>query len=206
MTSARFLALGDSYTIGEGVDAAERWPLQLARRLRARGAAIDDPQVIATTGWTTDELSVAMDGASFSAPYALVTLLIGVNNQYRGRDIENYRGEFSSLLERALTLAGGRSDRVIVVSIPDWGVTRFAREQARDASRVAAEIDGYNEAARTIAAERRIAFVDVTAISREAGDAEVMLVGDGLHPSAAQYALWTEAVLPEAARALASSR
>ena len=206
MTSARFLALGDSYTIGEGVDAAERWPLQLARRLRARGAAIDDPQIIATTGWTTDELSVAMDGASFSAPYALVTLLIGVNNQYRGRDIENYRGEFSSLLERALTLAGGRSDRVIVVSIPDWGVTRFAREQARDASRVAAEIDGYNEAARTIAAERRIAFVDVTAISREAGDAEVMLVGDGLHPSAAQYALWTEAVLPEAARALASSR
>jgi len=206
MTSARFLALGDSYTIGEGVDAAERWPLQLARRLRARGAAIDDPQVIATTGWTTDELSAAMDGASFSAPYALVTLLIGVNNQYRGRDIENYRGEFSSLLARALALAGGLSDRVIVVSIPDWGVTRFAREQACDASRVAAEIDGYNEAARTIAAERRIAFVDVTAISREAGDAEAMLVGDGLHPSAAQYALWTEAILPEAARALASSR
>jgi lysophospholipase L1-like esterase len=196
----RFLALGDSYTI---VDADERWPAQLARRLHARGVAIGEPRIIAQTGWTTDELAAAMDAAGFSPPYALVSLLIGVNNQYRGRDIANYRAEFSSLLERAVALAGGRADRVIVVSIPDWGMTRFARDQARDAGKVGAEIDTFNAAARAIAGARDVAFIDVTGISRDAGDADAMLIGDGLHPSAAQYALWTQAILEPATRALA---
>jgi lysophospholipase L1-like esterase len=200
--SSRFLALGDSYTIGEGLQPNQRWPAQLVRRLRSRDVELDEPEIIATTGWTTDELSAAMDAATFTPPYALVSLLIGVNNQYRGRDLENYRDEFSALLARAITLAGGYAARVIVVSIPDWGVTRFARSKNRDADLIAGEIDRFNAAARTIAAQHSVAYVDVTAASREAADGDAMLVGDGLHPSAAQYAEWTDAILPVAMRAL----
>ncbi len=207
----RFLALGDSYTIGEGVDATGRWPVQLARRLRAEGIAIADPQIVATTGWTTDELSAAMDKASFSPPagigaYALVTLLIGVNNQYRGRDVANYRKEFSVLLSRAIALAGEHAEHVIVVSIPDWGVTGFARRQGRDPHRIGIEIDAFNATAREIAHDRGSAFVDVTGLSRYAGNDDDMLVADRLHPSAAQYATWTEAVLVAARQALAPVR
>ncbi|HJT99511.1 MAG TPA: SGNH/GDSL hydrolase family protein [Rhodanobacteraceae bacterium] len=199
----RFLALGDSYTIGEGVDAEGRWPAQLARHLRADGIAIGDPDIVATTGWTTDELSAAMDAHTFAPPYALVTLLIGVNNQYRGRSLANYREEFAALVARAIALAGERADHVVVVSIPDWGVTGFARDHGRDAHRVAIEIDAFNETAREIARDRGVAFVDVTPLSRTAGDDPAMLVADRLHPSAAQYALWTDAVLVAARHALA---
>jgi lysophospholipase L1-like esterase len=202
----RFLALGDSYTIGEGVAPDQRWPMQLTQRLRAEGVAIADPEIVATTGWTTDELSAAMDAKSFSPPYALVTLLIGVNNQYRGRSVANYREEFSALLARALALAGERADRVVVVSIPDWGVTGFARANGRVAHRVAIEIDAFNATAREIARDRGIAFVDVTAISRTAGDHDDMLVADRLHPSAAQYALWTDAILVAVRQGLMPTR
>jgi len=201
--SSRFLALGDSYTIGEGVAEEGRWPMQLARKLRADGIVIDDPLIVATTGWTTDELSAAMDLATFEPPYALVTLLIGVNNQYRGRELANYRDEFAALLARAIALAGARSDRVVVVSIPDWGVTRFARESGRDTKEIAAAIDAFNMAARAISIANDVAFVDVTAASRQAGDGETMLTDDGLHPSALQYERWTERILPGAKRALA---
>jgi lysophospholipase L1-like esterase len=200
--SARFIALGDSYTIGEGVAPDERWPAQLARRLRAHGVAIGEPEVIATTGWTTDELAGAMDGHAFVPPYALVTLLIGVNNQYRGRPLANYRDEFSALLARAIELAGACAQRVVVVSIPDWGVTRFAQEQGRDAHEIAAAIDAFNTAACAITIAHGAAFVDVTALSREAGDAPAMVVADGLHPSAAHYAEWTDRILPAALLAL----
>jgi lysophospholipase L1-like esterase len=206
MTSAhaadRFLALGDSYTIGEGVAPDQRWPMQLAERLRADAIALDDPEIVATTGWTTDELSAAMDAKSFSPPYALVTLLIGVNNQYRGRSLANYRKEFSALLARALALAGERANRVVVVSIPDWGITGFARANGRDAHRVGIEIDAFNATAREIARDRGIAFVDVTSLSRTAGDHDDMLVADRLHPSAAQYALWTDAIFAAARQVL----
>ena len=200
--SSRFLALGDSYTIGEGVQPNQRWPAQLVRRLRSRGVELDEPEIIATTGWTTDELSAAMDAATLAPPYALVSLLIGVNNQYRGRDLENYRDEFSALLARAIALAGGQTARVIVVSIPDWGVTRFARSKNRDADLIAGEIDRFNAAANRIAAQHDVAYVDVTVASREAADGDAMLVADGLHPSAAQYAEWTDAIVPVAMRAL----
>jgi lysophospholipase L1-like esterase len=199
---ARFLALGDSYTIGEGVASEERWPAQLARRLRAHGIAIGEPEIIATTGWTTDELAAAMDEHVFTPPYALVTLLIGVNNQYRGRPLDNYRDEFSALLTRAIALAGGNPEQVVTVSIPDWGVTRYAVEQDRDAAVVARDIDAFNTAARRIAADREVAFVDVTPASREAGAAPAMLVDDGLHPSAAQYAEWTDRIVAHARMAL----
>ena len=199
----RFLALGDSYTIGEGVAADGRWPVQLARRLRDDGVAIGDPEIVATTGWTTDELSTAMDAKKFSPPYALVTLLIGVNNQYRGRSLGNYREEFSKLLARAIALAGERTARVIVVSIPDWGVTGFARAQRRDPHRIAIEIDAFNDTAREIARDRGVAFVDVTAISHAAADDDDMLVADRLHPSAAQYARWSDPIFAAARHALA---
>jgi lysophospholipase L1-like esterase len=201
MNPATFLALGDSSTIGEGVDAAERWPAQLARRLGALGIAVAEPLVVARTGWTTDELSAAMDATAFAPPYDLVTLLIGVNNQYRGRTLDNYRDEFAALLARACGLSRTAARGVVVVSIPDWGVTHFARD--RDAPAIALAIDAFNRTARDIAAAAGVAFVDVTAASRAAGDAEAMLVGDGLHPSAAQYALWTDEILPVAQHALA---
>ena len=196
-----FLALGDSYTIGEGVAPAERWPVQLVARLREEGIEIADPHAIATTGWTTDELSEAMDAVAFAPPYDLVTLLVGVNNQYRGRAIEEYRAQFHALLERAIKLAGGNAGHVVVVSIPDWGVTPFAAREGRDAARSAREIDAFNAAACAEAKGARAHWVDVTTISR-APEVRGELVGDGLHPSGEQYARWVEAILPVARTAL----
>ncbi|UGB45881.1 SGNH/GDSL hydrolase family protein [Frateuria edaphi] len=194
-----YLALGDSYTIGEAVPATGRWPVQLVHQLRARGVAIDDPQIIAVTGWTTDELSAAMDAATFTPPYDLVTLLIGVNNQYRGRAAGEYRSQFSGLLRRAIALAGGRAAHVVVVSIPDWGVTRFAREQDRDPAQIARALDVYNAIARDEAGRAGTRWVDITPISRRHPD---LVADDGLHPGAAQYTLWTDAILPAAAAAV----
>jgi lysophospholipase L1-like esterase len=196
----RYLALGDSYSIGEGVAAEGRWPAQLAGTLRAQGIPLADPEILATTGWTTDELSAAMDGHAFTPPYDLVSLLIGVNNQYRGRDLEDFRAEFRALLERAVALAGRRPERVLVVSIPDWGVTRFAARSGRDLEQVARELDAFNAVKREEADAQGVAFVDITGISRVAGDDAAMLAEDGLHPSAAQYARWTAAIAPVAKR------
>lgn len=196
--SYTYLALGDSYTIGEGVEESGRWPLCLAAALRAEGIALDDPRIIATTGWTTDELACAMDAAEPLGEWDFVSLLIGVNNQYRGRDVDDYVGGFATLLQRAIALAGGRADRVLALSIPDWGVTPFARDSGRGLAQIAAELDAYNEAAREICASLGVAFVDITGISRDGGDAPDMLVADGLHPSAAMYARWAQAVLPVA--------
>lgn len=196
--AVRYLALGDSYTIGEGVAAAERWPVQLAALLRAEGTDVAAPQIIARTGWTTDELDTGIDTADPQGPFELVTLLIGVNNQYRGRSVAEYRTQFRALLERAIGFAGGEAARVVIVSIPDWGVTPFAA--GRDRARIAQEIDAFNAVAQEEAQAAGAAFVDVTAISRATPDA---VVGDGLHPSGAQYGAWAQAVLPAARAALA---
>jgi lysophospholipase L1-like esterase len=200
----RYLALGDSYTIGEGVAEDSRWPVQLVRALRSEGVALDDPDIIATTGWTTDELATAIDAAQPTDDYDLVSLLIGVNNQYRGRSVDEYRHEFSALLERAIAFAGDRSDRVLVLGIPDWGVTRFGHASGRDLAVITDELDAYNDAARDICALRGVAFVDITPVSRDRGAAPDMLAEDGLHPSAAMYARWTQLALPVARRLLAS--
>jgi lysophospholipase L1-like esterase len=194
-----YLALGDSYTIGEAVAADERWPALLVRQLRADGLAIDEPQIIAVTGWTTDELSQGMDQAALRPPYALVSLQIGVNNQYRGRPADEYRTQFAALLARATALAGGRAARVVVVSIPDWGVTRFAGEQGRDRSVIAAELDVYNAIARHESARAGAGFVDITGISRAHPQ---LVAADGLHPAADQYRRWLAAIAPVAADAL----
>ena len=201
--ASRWLALGDSYTIGEGVAPEERWPVQLAARLRAQGIDLAEPQIIATTGWTTDELAAAMDAASFAPPYALVTLLIGVNNQYRGRTLDEYRDEFRALLQRAVALAGNVAAHVIALSIPDWGVTPFATRAGRDPAAIARAIDAFNALAREEVEAAGARWVDITGISRDPA-ARDELVADGLHPSGAQYSRWVGAILPVATVALHS--
>lgn len=199
-----YLALGDSYTIGEGIASADRWPVRLTLALREEGIPLEFPRTLATTGWTTDELSTAMDLATPPlGRYDFVSLLIGVNDQYRGRSAVDYRGEFQELLRRAIRLAGDTPSRVLVLSIPDWGVTPFATQQGREAATVAAEIDEYNAIAAGLCDGHGAAFVDITGISRERGADESMRVDDGLHPSAAMYALWVEQALPVARRLLA---
>jgi len=194
---ARQLALGDSYTVGEGVAADASWPAQLRRRLGDEGIAIAPPRIVAVTGWTTDELAAGMDAAALMPAWELVTLQIGVNDQYRGRPVDACRQAFADLLARAVALAGGDAARVVVVSIPDWGVTRFAA--GRDRARIAAELDGYNALAAELAARAGVAFVDITGISRAH---PALVTDDGLHPDAAQYALWAAAIAPAARAAL----
>ena len=205
--AARYLALGDSYTIGEGIAPEGRWPAQLVAQLRASGLAIDDPRIIATTGWTTDELSAALDATEpLSADWDMVSLLIGVNNQYRGRDADDYAREFAALLERAIGYAGGRERRVFVLAIPDWGVTPFAIEADRDRAAIARELDAYNAIAADVCARRGVTFVDIAPVSRARGAEAAMLADDGLHPSAALYAEWAQLALPTARDALAERR
>lgn len=201
-TPLRYLALGDSYTIGEGVAVAQRWPVQLVEGLRAYGWNVAPPQIIATTGWTTDELQAGIDTAAPQGPFDLVSLLIGVNNQYRGRSLDEYRSQFDALLQRAIGFAGGRAAHVFVLSIPDWGLTPFAHAQGADAALIAEQIDAFNSVASDLCAKRAVRFVDITATSRDGGDAADMLVDDGLHPSAAMYARWTTLALPAARDAL----
>lgn len=196
----RFLALGDSYTIGEAVAEAERWPLQLAALLRASGVQMAEPQIIAKTGWTTDELSAAIDRAAPRGPFELVSLLIGVNNQYRGRTAENYRPEFVALLERAINFAGGQPGRVLVLSIPDWGVTPFASLDRR--AGIGPEIDAFNAVSREETERVGARYVDVTPTSRRAPAEPNLIASDGLHPSSAMYAEWAELAFPEACKAL----
>lgn len=193
-TSLRYLALGDSYTIGEAVGEGERWPVRLAAALRAGGRDVADPEIIARTGWTTDELDAAISERDPKGPYDLVSLLIGVNNQYRGRSAEEYREQFGALLERAVGFAGGRAERVFVVSIPDWGVTPFA--EGRNRTEIGREIDAFNAIARERCRERGVRFVDITPGSRKAANDPALVAPDGLHPSGAMYAEWTEAALP----------
>lgn len=199
---ARFLALGDSYTIGESVDPGERWPVQLAGMLRKRGIAVAEPEIVATTGWSTDELAAAVAEHKPHGPFELVSLLIGVNNQYRGRPLEEYRQQFRGLLDQAIAFAGHEPGRVLVLSIPDWGVTPFA--EGRDREQIAREIDAFNRVNREAAAGSGARYVNVTRVSRMAASDPGLVAGDGLHPSGQMYSAWAELVLPEALAALES--
>lgn len=187
-----YLALGDSYTIGEAVSESQRWPVQLAARL---GWAA--PTIVAQTGWTTDELSLAIDAAGLASTYDRVSLLIGVNNQYRGRTVANYAAEFRVLLDRAVALAGGDVKRVFVVSIPDWGVTAFAARygRGRGRGRIGREIDAFNAAARTVCESVGVRFIDITPTSRDRGGDADMLANDGLHPASAMYTRWVDDIV-----------
>ena len=203
---SRYLALGDSYTIGQSVDASERWPVQLVERLREHGLVMSEPEIVARTGWTTSELAAGIARADPSGPFELVTLMIGVNNQFRGLGIEQYRLEFSALLRLSIRFAGGVPSQVIVVSTPDWGVAPFAR--AFDRVQIARDIDRFNVVAQEETAGVGAVFVDVTEVSRSAGNQPNMLAFDGLHPSGDMYSLWVDLIFPAAreiaARAAAS--
>ena len=200
----RYLALGDSYTIGEGVGAEDRWPVRLAAALRSSGIPIDEPRIIARTGWTTGELLEAMANTSprLPADHDLVTLLIGVNDQYRGHGVDTYRSAFETLLARAVELGADDCRRVVVVSIPDWSVTPFARSDPRGRPAIAAEIDTFNTVAQRLAIAAGAAFVHVTADSRRAARDASLLAPDGLHPSASMYESWMQLIFPAARHAL----
>lgn len=193
-----FLALGDSYTIGESVPESDRWPVQLVAMLGQEQIDVADPIIIARTGWTTDELSGAIEAAKIKAKeFDLVSLLIGVNNQYRGRSSDEYRTQLRALLTRSIILARGNKKHVIVLSIPDWGVTPFA--EGRDRAQVGREIDLFNQIAREETERAGARYVDVTPLSREF---KSEVAADGLHPSAGMYKRWAAAALSDARAAL----
>lgn len=193
MPTVRYLALGDSYTIGESVPEGDRWPNQLARMLESEGIP-SEVKIIARTGWTTDELWQGIQAGEIDPPYDLVSLLIGVNNQYRGYDVQDYREQFVFLLKQATEYAGGDPNRVIVLSIPDWGVTPFAA--GRDREQIAREIDMFNTVNQEESQKAGVHYVDITPISRDAAEDTTLIAADGLHPSGKMYALWAEKVLP----------
>lgn len=189
----RYLALGDSYTIGESVEEAERFPNQLASLLANEGVTVD-VKIIARTGWTTDELWRGIQAEAVEPPYDMVSLLIGVNNQYRGRGLEEYREGFIFLLNKAIEYAGGDVKRVVVFSIPDWGVTPFA--YGRDTTQIANEIDAFNKVNLEESTKAGVHYVDVTPSSRLALNDKTLIASDGLHPSGKMYAEWAQSALP----------
>lgn len=190
-----YLALGDSYTIGEMVAAKDNFPNQVVALMRGTHD-FASPRIIAKTGWTTDELEEGIVFENSITPlqpsYDFVSLLIGVNNQYRGRSTVNYKQEFEELLKKAIRFAGNRKERVIVLSIPDWGVTPFA--EGRDRDRIASEIDAYNLINKEISLQYQVTYLDITTWTREATHDPNLLTTDGLHPSGREYQRWAERV------------
>jgi lysophospholipase L1-like esterase len=187
-----YLALGDSYTIGEKVPVRENFPNQVYHILATKGISIQAPQIIAKTGWTTDELQDAIKKENIQSQYDFVSLLIGVNNQYRGRSAEEYATEFESLLRQAIQFAGNDPSRVMVLSIPDWGVTPYAF--GRDREQIAREIDAYNAINKKLSARLGAHYIDITPGTREASTDPALIAEDGLHPSGKEYARWAARV------------
>jgi lysophospholipase L1-like esterase len=192
----RYLALGDSYTIGQSVDVADRWPIQLAARLTDTRLAVDSTRIIATTGWTTANLINAIDNAALEPEYDMVSLLIGVNNQYQGRNIDEYRTQFEQLLQTSIALARGDKSHVFVVSIPDYGFTPFGQNNQASISQA---IDQFNAVNREITEAYGVAYYDITPISREGLERPEMVASDGLHPSGVQYGEWVESFYQQVA-------
>jgi len=187
-----FLALGDSYTIGEAVPENDRWPVQLVEKLKVAGISVADPEIIAITGWTSDELQKGIAEADITKTYKLVSLLIGVNNQYRGYDLEVYKKEFTELLDQAIAFANEKPEDVFVISIPDYGVTPFALEHNLNPKKIAIELDRYNLEAQKIAQSKGVAFFDITEWSKKAKADPSLVTSDGLHPSGKMYANWVD--------------
>ncbi len=199
--SYTYLALGDSYTIGEQVMISESFPYQTVQLLRQAtpgsqsqtqgvGLPFAAPEIIAKTGWTSDELDTAIQQTIFLKQYDIVSLLIGVNNQYRGRSVEEFKNGFTALLEKAMDFAGGSHHRVFVLSIPDWGITPFAGD--RDIQKIAGEIDAYNEVCKSVSADFNCTYIDNTLSQRIDGRKPEFLAPDGLHPSRLEYAKWAK--------------
>jgi lysophospholipase L1-like esterase len=188
-----YLALGDSYTIGESVLEKDRFPVILVNELKAKGFHYVQPKIIAKTGWTTDELEAAIAKEHITKKFDLVTLLIGVNNQYRGRSVEEFRVQFINLLETALGFANNKPQNVIVVSIPDWSVSPFAKE--RDTAKIASEIDAFNAIKKEETLKRGVLFVDITPTSRKAKNNATYIAEDGLHFSGNMHQLWVQEII-----------
>lgn len=187
------LCLGDSYTIGQSVASPDRFPNQAVSVLKSKNILFNEPKIIATTGWTTDELANAIHTDNDKNFYDVVTLLIGVNNQYRGRDIAEYRSQFADLLQTAVQFANGKSHHVIVISIPDWGATPFADGQ--DRKKIAGEIDEFNWINKEETARADAQYIDITDLTREYNSTEYV-ADDGLHPSGKLYSLWVQRLAP----------
>lgn len=193
--NVKFLALGDSYTIGESVTTAERWPVQLMDSLSARGLDYADSKIIATTGWRTDNLAEAIRHSKIKTEYTLVSLLIGVNNFYQGKSAENYEKEFEELLKIAIKLAGEKKSRVFVLSIPDYGYTPFGK---KDQAAISKGIDAFNKINEAIAQRLNVKYYNITDISRRGLTEPDLVAFDGLHPSGKMYTEWIERILSDA--------
>jgi lysophospholipase L1-like esterase len=187
-----YLALGDSYTIGEKVPSSENFPNQVVRIMKEKGKNFSVPRIIATTGWTTGELQTAITKARIRKKYDFVTLLIGVNNQYRGLKVVDYIPEFEKLLQQAIRFAGNDTSHVVVLSIPDWGITPFA--EGRDRQQIGKDIDAYNAANRLITEKYGIHYIDITPATRKASSDLSLLAEDGLHPSGKAYSEWASEI------------
>ena len=190
----RFLALGDSYTIGESVAEVQRWPVKLAEALRAKGYNVQSPDIIAVTGWRTDQLRAAVETQVSTRNYDLVSLLIGVNNQYQGKTLTEYEKEFESLLALAIECAGNDKSGVFVLSIPDYGFTPFGKANK---ARISKEIDAFNEINRKISMKWGVLYIDITDISRQGLMSPALVAEDGLHPSGKMYTLWVKRILKQ---------
>lgn len=199
-----YLALGDSYSIGESVSENQRFPVQLVEKLKSEDYKMHAATIVAKTGWTTDELKSGINAASLSKSYNLVTLLIGVNNQYRGRDSEEYRIQFRELLQTAIGFAQNNAKNIIVVSIPDYGVTPFAEN--RNPDKIENEIDIFNKINYEETQKAGAKYVDITPISREASSDQTLIAQDGLHPSGKMYGLWVQKILPIAKEILQNQK
>ena len=198
-----YLALGDSYTVAESVSPDMSYPVILAGLLNNKGFTISPPLIIAKTGWTTEELMAGIEKKSIKAKkFDLVTLLIGVNDQYREYEISKYPERLEKLIKIALNFAGGNKKKLIIISIPDWGITPFAKSKGRDKVKTGLEIDQYNLQKKLLAEKYGIRYVDVTEISRRAVRQPDLIAGDGLHPSGLMYGLWAEKLLPLAEKVL----
>ena len=189
-TFKTYLALGDSYTIGESVLVSERFPMQTAEMMRNQHYDISDPDIIATTGWTTSDLINSLNIHPPSHKYDFVSLLIGVNNQYQQRSLEDYKNEFHELLNRAIFYAGNNPLHVFVLSIPDYSVTPFA--QRSDTGKIAIEIDAFNSENKLISLNAGVHYIDINPISKEARNNDLLIANDGLHPSGIQYKKWSQ--------------
>ena len=185
-----YLALGDSYTIGEAIPLAESFPYQSTQLLRKAGLDFQAAEIIAKTGWTTGELLSAISQTIFSTSYDFVSLLIGVNNQYRGMSLEDYSTTFETLLQKAITFSDKRNDHVFVLSIPDWGVTPVAQE--RNPTLISEQIDRFNEVNKNLSLQYNVNYLDITEETRKAATDDTLLAFDKLHPSGKAYSFWAE--------------
>lgn len=188
-----YLALGDSYTIGESVDEKERWPVQLVEQLETKNQFFKQPSILAKTGWTTGNLNEAIISENITETFDIVTLLIGVNNQFQGRSITEFQEQFRELLIKAISFANNKPENVIVVSIPDWGVSPFA--SSWDRAKISSEIDAFNAIKKEETHEQNAIFVDITPISRLALNNSEFIASDNLHFSGEMYGLWVEEII-----------